>query len=944
MKIKLYILAFLLTFYIGLNAQTRYTKINAYTADKGLSSNHTYDTAQDSNGFIWIATDNGVNRFDGHGFHRYTVENGLPSNDVVQVFVDRSGRIWANCYMKPLAYFEPKFNRFFIVDNDPIFSNNLWIYKLNHRGNYDAFYKNVQIEIDGTPKVTRNGKGYTLSKKNTFLKRFFFRNNQLTIEIQENSKTTSKTFPAKLEHSYSFFFLQSIFALTKDNRFIRFKIDSNSFTVEEQTIALTKPIQHFSFSRYRVNVVYQDGSIDIIDGKTFRILNRLNSEANPNNAFIDKDRNIWITTVDDGVQLFKNSSFRTVNFDRNKGTELQSVKIDRTDIFSANYFGQVFQNGDLLIDLRNLITGKKNIRINDIIFTKGRRILISDHFIVRDEKKVIEPPTTLISAIKSSQKISDSLIILGTSNGLFSYNVLNDKISRISKYEQRILNLAVNEKGDIYFSNSNQIFHTNVKIDNPKVLPISRYFTDDFISGMQLVAPDLLWVSTYRGNLHLFKNLKLIASLNYKNGISNNIRTIKATDKAVWIGTHGQGLVKLDYRIANDRLRYNLSFFNSVNGLTSNTVNAIDLKKDSVAVATTQGISVIPANYLSKNINTVPVITQTRIDGHNAANDSVYILKKNQHNIALTISNVDFENAFSRIQYAVDEPKEWINLKENVLNLEVSSGKKDIFIRSLKRNQFAASETIKIRIIKEKYFYESYWFWLLMGGGIIGLVMFVRSRMAMQKQKVFYEKEIERQKLLQKERERISTDMHDDLGASITALRYQAEYLKRKMGENPLCEDVDELLGTSQQIHKSMREMLWNLNAENDNLGNFVEYIEKYATGFFAKSPIELNIEQQNVNHSTTVSSEARRNMFLCIKEALNNVLKHSEAQKLQLKMIQLPGKFQVFIIDDGIGISEDHKTGNGLRNMELRMTNVNGTFTIMNSQKGTQIFCEIPV
>ena len=84
------------------------------------------------------------------------------------------------------------------------------------------------------------------------------------------------------------------------------------------------------------------------------------------------------------------------------------------------------------------------------------------------------------------------------------------------------------------------------------------------------------------------------------------------------------------------------------------------------------------------------------------------------------------------------------------------------------------------------------------------------------------QQELERQRSIQQERERISHDMHDDLGAGISALKLQTEFLKQKLKDPELKEDVDDLLKTSEEMNLSMREMIWTLNSENDDLQKFV--------------------------------------------------------------------------------------------------------------------------
>ncbi len=97
------------------------------------------------------------------------------------------------------------------------------------------------------------------------------------------------------------------------------------------------------------------------------------------------------------------------------------------------------------------------------------------------------------------------------------------------------------------------------------------------------------------------------------------------------------------------------------------------------------------------------------------------------------------------------------------------------------------------------------------------------------------QKELEKQKSIEAERERISHDMHDDLGAGISALKLQAEFLKQRAENDDLKNDIDELLKTSEEMNLSMREMLWSLNSGNDTLGSFIDYSRMYAQNFLEK-------------------------------------------------------------------------------------------------------------
>lgn len=203
------------------------------------------------------------------------------------------------------------------------------------------------------------------------------------------------------------------------------------------------------------------------------------------------------------------------------------------------------------------------------------------------------------------------------------------------------------------------------------------------------------------------------------------------------------------------------------------------------------------------------------------------------------------------------------------------------------------------------------------------------------------QKELEKQKSIELERERISHDMHDDLGAGISALKLQAEFLKQKAEDEDLKTDIDELLKTSEEMNISMREMLWSLNSGNDTIGSLVEYGKIYAASFLKKTKIRLILEEENIAFETIIMTEQRRNLFLCLKEALNNAYKHSQSDQLKLSFIQNDKEFIMKISDNGIGISHEKTEGNGLRNMKRRMEEQKGHCEVTNDN-GTNLFFKI--
>ena len=115
--------------------------------------------------------------------------------------------------------------------------------------------------------------------------------------------------------------------------------------------------------------------------------------------------------------------------------------------------------------------------------------------------------------------------------------------------------------------------------------------------------------------------------------------------------------------------------------------------------------------------------------------------------------------------------------------------------------------------------------------------------------------------------------MHDDLGAGISALKLQAEFLKQKAQDEDLKTDIDELLRTSEEMNVSMREMLWSLNSGNDTVESFVEYVKICAENFLKKTAMHLSFEKETVISVIPISTELRRNMFYVLKDPLTTLI-----------------------------------------------------------------------
>ncbi len=206
-----------------------------------------------------------------------------------------------------------------------------------------------------------------------------------------------------------------------------------------------------------------------------------------------------------------------------------------------------------------------------------------------------------------------------------------------------------------------------------------------------------------------------------------------------------------------------------------------------------------------------------------------------------------------------------------------------------------------------------------------------------------YEKEMAVFKAQQGERERISADMHDELGSGMTAIRLMSEIARNKMKENTPVE-IERISHSANDVLNKMNAIIWSMNSGNDTLDNLISYIRSYAIEYFDNTPVQCKVNTpENIPHKD-LAGDKRRNIFLSVKETLNNALKHSKAELITIN-IEANHVLRIRISDNGKGIDLQNlrQFGNGLKNIARRMESIGGNFKIENNN-GTVTTLELPL
>ncbi len=231
--------------------------------------------------------------------------------------------------------------------------------------------------------------------------------------------------------------------------------------------------------------------------------------------------------------------------------------------------------------------------------------------------------------------------------------------------------------------------------------------------------------------------------------------------------------------------------------------------------------------------------------------------------------------------------------------------------------------------------------WSLLGGLLVLLaLLYVLRRNAAQRQHLAaLNARIEGE---QRERLRIAEDLHDDFGSGLSKISLLSEVARQEVKQEVPA--IDKIVHSSRQLQRKMGEIVWALNIGNDSLASLVAYLRRYLAEFFEDTAIQYRFEAPDELPDHGLSGEERRNLFLTIKEALHNVLKHSEADEVLIRIALQKGTLQLQVTDNGKGLpAEQLAYGSGLRNMKKRMEAIGGQFEI-NGAVGTTVSLHYPL
>ncbi len=211
-----------------------------------------------------------------------------------------------------------------------------------------------------------------------------------------------------------------------------------------------------------------------------------------------------------------------------------------------------------------------------------------------------------------------------------------------------------------------------------------------------------------------------------------------------------------------------------------------------------------------------------------------------------------------------------------------------------------------------------------------------------------FTQQLEKSKVMERERIRIARDMHDVVGSELSKISIACENIKKQNSANKeLAAQLTNVQNAASRLVDNIGNIIWALNPVNNNTISLVGYLREYAFDYLEMNHLPLTFQAPDLSDDLPVRHEARTHIFMVVKESLHNIVKHAKANQVTIQISINNNVFSCSVSDTGIGFSPKiiHRFGNGLRNMEQRVAETGGTFSITSIPgKGTKVQLNVPL
>ncbi len=946
-------------------------KCKKYTIDNGLPDNWVKEMVFDQKGFLWMATLNGITKFDSYQFHNFTTNSRIKLK-------------WQD--YKSIIY----------LNNEVWASSDSGIVIINTR-NYKVRYLNVNKKlgiVHRLYKTTDNivyyfqSNGYLTQikegklSKTVLVYKNWFRNmecdNYGNIFIAYNTGrvdvVNGQTLKIKKTYFYSVKKNETMLLFKDRFQFVNYQSDSFLFKYNPNIDSFVKRNET---SLFNLNVIdYNDG--DYYYTKNFNTLYKTNADLtatsnyqlNLKNAYISDlivgpNKDVFIAT-NQGILVLNQINY-VPQILSDLPSKLRVVKVRRAilkynedELILLNYEGleryNIKKNTSEYIDktYKSITCYFGKIEGDQVwLAMDGRGIdcfdLKANRFMNEHKKEDSE-----FRSVFHFVDLNPNEFLLATNVGLMKYNKKTNFYHAFNDQRLKVFmrHIDVGPDKQYYLSTMDGliVLDSNLKFVYSHDLKTNKGGGKQTPSKLVSVLFDkkdlnIAWIASDFGLIkYNYLQRKIVKHQVFGSDIGSNTITGILFDKynRVWASTYNglfcyHPLTQSSYVIKVKDMPFNVDEF------LSEEYNYASYLSVSDSVLLFGGLT----HYLKINPSFVKIHNRidrlyfTKIHYQNA-NSNHYNYFRHHQTIQLKDKN-DFVriniaiNAYSNPNsntyfYKLNDNRQWTSLGNKPL-IEIynfDEGENTIEIKAINELGVEASNRLFMTIIVPFVFYKSAYFYIgiiVLLHVIVLIVINVRSRNL---------------KKIIALKNQISLDLHDEVGSILTGTSIQAEILKQKYPDDNGLILIEKNL---RYAIRSMKDMVWSMSNSLVKLSQFIDRVSEVSRQIIIEDTIDFDFQYKLEHPQLVLTTWQKRNMLFIIKEALNNVIKHSNASRCVLKVDEVKGHLTIQIEDNGVGIkSTDTLTGFGLAGINKRAKDINATITIDTDKNGTKITIKLKI
>ncbi|SOD11342.1 sensor histidine kinase [Pedobacter xixiisoli] len=923
-------------------AQTVY--LPHYTTKDGLPSNNCYYTLQDQKGFIWIATDAGVSRFDGAVFENFSVDDGLPDNQILQLREDSKGRIWFMALNGQLSYF------------------------LNGK---------IHNERTDTNLKELNLNGVVVSFLEDSKGRLWFGTNNNIIGVWDGKKTT-KIISNSTEQKY-----QNVFIYEDEKNDIRAVNSTANFIFSNGLFIPSKtkihPVSYKAINRINGKIYFlnQQGLSTIEKGITKEVLkinphllnsnlgyillgekklwfsnddgvNGINLDGSGGKRFLqsisvnqtirDNQGNLWFTTKNGIYKLpkIKDQLYTFGKEDGLKGPNIKSIVKDKNnrlwlgsnnssinilDLKTKKTIQVKLPDASKYNTIKQLVVDKTNKRI---FFASDYGLgSVSSNYPLTSDFKFLKETNNLMFVVKNFAIDSTSKLTLSMSSGVVIINDRNQLQFSSFKYKEeqdffkdRSYRVFYDKQQNLWFSNINGLSEFNYNKLNKHY---ERYpLLTKRINDIRQMADGSIAMATDGYGIVIFKDGKITHIINNKKGLNNNIiNKLFVRGEYLW-AISNTGINRIS--ILNGGISINT--FDDVNGILSDDLNDLYIDKDTAYFATNNGLVYFAYNHSLQNTEPPKIYINSIINNKKALDltSKNFILKPNEQNLIINYSAIDFKNRNISYRYRLKNRGTWIETKNRRLELSSLEPGEYTFEVSAKSQNSSWSEPTKIKLVLERRFHQSWWFIsiLIVIGGF--LIYVIGVRITKRQKNKEQEQLLLKNKILMLEQQALQAMMNPHFVFNVMNSIQHFINTKNTMSANKV------LTGFARLIRKNLEICTQSYISLEEEINYLNLYLSLEKNRFGEKFQYAIEVDDAIDKEEALIPS-------MLLQPYIENAIWHGimpkeEGGKVTISIKEVnDDTLLISIIDDGIGIDNSlsaKKDGHQSKGMDLTNERIN--------------------